>query len=82
MVKPQPIVPLWPSTMPGEPGEVAPRMSKPGPTRRARYQVPGKVSARCGSLASSGLPDTECAPDSTHSFEASRLRVAILSVAR
>jgi hypothetical protein len=29
----------------GEPGEVAPRMSKPGPTRRARYQVPGKVSA-------------------------------------
>ena len=33
-------------------------------------------------MASSGLPDTEWAPDSTHSFDASRLRVAILSVAR
>ena len=40
----------------------------------------GSRAPRCGSLASSGLPETECAPDSTHSFEASRLRVATLSV--
>ena len=80
-MKPQPIVPLWPRTTAGEPGEVAPRMSKPGPVSRARYQMPGKVRARCGSLASSGLPDSEWAPDTTHSLDAMRLRVAILSVA-
>ena len=57
-------------------------MSKPGPTMRARYQVPGKEKSRCGSLASSGLPESEWAPDSTHSLEASRLRVAALSVSR
>src|SRR5689334_18645412 len=33
------------------------------------YQMPGRLGARCGSFASSGLPVVVSAPDTTHELE-------------
>src|SRR5216683_1514788 len=70
VVKPQPMRWLWARTMKGAPGEVAPARCSAGVSMRARYQMSGVAKPRCGSLASSGLPETLCLPSTTQLFEA------------
>src|SRR3954468_10945778 len=60
---------LRPSKTPGTPGTVAPIAFSPGACRCAKYQMPGALRPRCGSLARSGLPLFVCAPDTTQLFE-------------
>ncbi len=60
---------LRPMTTNGMPGNVAPITFVVGVDTCARYQIDGAVSDRCGSFASSGLPDAVRAPDTTQSFE-------------
>ena len=62
LVKPQASVSLRPSTISGMPGSWRRRHWRLPPrgcssARCARYQIAGAPSRRCGSLASSGLPD-------------------------
>src|SRR5262245_58497627 len=62
-------------TTPGRPENVYPATSngQPGVTRRQCrpiwYQTPGMDVVWCGSLASSGLPLTVSAPETTHAFD-------------
>ena len=65
MVKPQAIVSLWPMATPGSAGSPLPITFQPGAFRWTRYRSDGSAIARCGSLASSGLPDAERSPDTT-----------------
>src|SRR3954468_4255920 len=60
---------LRPSKMPGTPGAVAPIAFSPGACRCAKYQMPGALRPRCGSLARSGLRLLVRAPDTTQLFE-------------
>src|SRR3954469_21548662 len=62
---------LRPRTTAGAPGSVAPMISKSPPDTCARYQVDGTCALRCGSLASSGLPDAVNVPSTTQLFEPS-----------
>ena len=61
---------LCPSTRNGTPGAVAPASVSSGVSMRARYQMPGKPKARCGSPARIGAPVALCAPSTAHSFDA------------
>ena len=70
VVKVQAMWPLWPSTRNGTPGAVAPASTPSGVSIRARYQMPGKPNARCGSPASSGAPVAVWRPSTAHSFDA------------
>ena len=75
LVKPHASVSLRPSTTSGTPASVAPTtliVAAPGRSsaRWARYQVEGAVSRKCGSLASSGLPERVRAPETTQLLEA------------
>src|SRR3954471_22189865 len=72
---PQAIRWLWPMTTPGTPAKLKPDTSNGqlvdsvwqcSPTW---YQTPGRLGARCGSFASSGLPVVVSAPDTTHELE-------------
>jgi hypothetical protein len=75
LVNPQATPAVRPSTTEGVPGKVAPITSSAfwplaaGAFSRAKYQIAGAPSARCGSLASSGLPLCVCVPDTTQSLE-------------
>src|SRR4051794_1999005 len=66
---------VWPMITPGTPANVKPAMSNGQADDRDRqcrpiwYQIPGTLGARCGSLASSGLPVAVSAPETTHEFE-------------
>src|SRR4051794_25378593 len=72
---PQAIRWVWPIITPGTPAKLNPEP----PTgqladgdcqcRPTWYQMPGRLGARCGSLASSGLPVVVSAPETTHEFE-------------
>ena len=59
---PQAIRLVWPMITPGTPAKVKPATSKGQACdsvwqcRPIWYQMPGRLGARCGSLASSGLP--------------------------
>ena len=70
VVKVQAMWPLWPITRPGMPGAVAPASVWSGVSMRARYQMPGKPNARCGSPASSGAPVAVWRPSTAHSLDA------------
>ncbi|MCY1233482.1 hypothetical protein D9M69_342990 [compost metagenome] len=69
LVKPHAMRSLCPSTTTGMPGSVAPATSSPGAVMRAKYHSAGACRPRCGSLASIGLPDCVCAPETTQLFE-------------
>src|SRR3954466_9070071 len=60
-----------PSATAGAPGSVAPITSKSPADMCARYQVDGSLVPRCGSLASSGLPDEDIEPSNNQLFEPS-----------
>src|SRR6185312_5238082 len=60
-----------PMTTAGAPGSVAPMTSKSPADRCARYQSDGICASRCGSLASSGLPDAVIVPSTTQLLEPS-----------
>ena len=66
---------LWPITTPGMPAKVKPLTSKgqsASTVRQCRpiwYQTPGIEVLRCGSLASSGLPEAVCSPETTQLFD-------------
>src|ERR1700677_4076783 len=70
VVKVQAISRLRPSTTNGTPGAVAPTRVVPGVSIRARYQMPGKLNARCGSPASNGDPVALCAASTAQALEA------------
>src|SRR6476646_3087273 len=66
---------LWPMTIPGMP-------EKPNPARSQGHswltfaqrrpiwcQTLGRLAPRCGSLASSGIPDSVRSPETTHELE-------------
>src|SRR3954447_20370865 len=62
-------------TTPGTPAKLKPDTSN-GQLREGVwqcsptwYQTPGRLGARCGSFASSGLPVVVSAPDTTHELE-------------
>ena len=71
LVKPQATPEVRPSTTAGKPGKVAPITSSAGhgpsagACKCAKYQMAGALSARCGSLASKGLPLTVRVPGMT-----------------
>ena len=71
LVKPQASARLRPSSGKGSPGSVAPTTSNSGVEMCARYQTLGISSRRCGSFASSGLPDSVCSPLTTQALEPS-----------
>src|SRR3546814_6483508 len=54
----------------GTPGTVAPTVPNSGVTMQARYQRPGALNPRCGSLARIGLPVAVRLPSSTQALEA------------
>src|SRR5438552_8209386 len=60
---------LCPATTKGRPGKETPVTSKVPDFKCNAYQVLGMEWSRCMSLASSGLPVTVCAPETTHSLE-------------
>src|SRR5919202_2751441 len=72
---PQAIRWVWPMTTPGTPAKLKPDTSKGQAgdrvwqCRPTWYQIPGRLGARCGSFASSGLPVVVSAPETTHEFE-------------
>src|SRR5919202_5676160 len=72
---PQAIRCVWPLTTPGTPAKLKPDTSKGQAgdrvwqCRPTWYQIPGRLGARCGSFASSGLPVVVSAPETTHEFE-------------
>ena len=70
VVRPHAIRSLWPMTTNGTPATVAPAISRPGVSRRARYQMSGAPNGRCGSLARSGLPLALWRASTTQLFEA------------
>ncbi len=71
LVSPQAMNLLRPMATAGAPGSVAPMTSKSPADRCARYQSDGTCAPRCGSLASSGLPDAVIVPSTTQLFEPS-----------
>src|SRR5436190_1330688 len=64
--------PLWPSTIPGTPGNVTPETRISGVDRCVRYQMPGADGARCGSFARMGLPSAVRLPETTQLLLAAR----------
>src|SRR3954452_7158033 len=66
---------LWPMTTPGSPEKVKPDTWKGHAALRVRHwrltwpQMPGIERARCGSLASSGLPVVVREPETPHGWE-------------
>src|SRR5580658_8780652 len=70
VVKVQATSRLRPSTTKGTPGAVAPASTEPGVSIRTRYQMPGKLNAKCGSPASNGAPVALCAPSTAQELEA------------
>ena len=64
-VTPQAMRSLWPTTIPGAPGNVAPATCIPGDESSVKYQILGAEAGMCGSLASSGLPETVRLPETT-----------------
>src|SRR5947209_6256860 len=66
---------VWPMTTPGTPAKVKPATSngQAGDSvwqcRPIWYQMPGRLGARCGSLASNGLPVEVRLPDTTQELE-------------
>src|SRR3954468_3630118 len=72
---PQAIRFVWPMTTPGTPANVKPATSNGHACdgvwqcRPIWYQMPGMLRARCGSLASSGLPVEVSRPDTTQELE-------------
>ena len=71
LVSPQAMKRLRPIAMAGAPGSVAPMTSKSPAERCARYQSEGIWAPRCGSLASSGLPEAVIVPSTTQLFDPS-----------
>src|SRR6266508_6076530 len=70
LVKPHAMRSLWPITTPGTPENVNPARFSPHPQCSPIWnQIPGMVGARCGSLASNGLPVVVRDPAMTHEFE-------------
>ena len=75
LVIPQAMRWVWPMITPGTPANVKPAMSNGQAAESDRqcrpiwYQMPGRLGARCGSLASSGLPVAVSAPETTHEFD-------------
>src|SRR5260221_9730125 len=76
LVRPHAMRLLRPSTTPGSPGIVAPATVSVGVSIAARYHSAGARSVRCGSLASSGLPDFDRDGPITHEFEARLMATA------
>src|SRR5918911_1267599 len=76
LVKPHAIDALWPMTMPGSPGVVTPATRTPGALRCIMYQIEGADAGRCGSLASSGLPDAVREPATTQLLLAARFSLS------
>ena len=74
-VIPQAMSRLWPITTPGMPAKVNPLTSKGHSSFTVLQcspiwcQMPGMVTFRCGSLASSGLPETVCSPETAQLFD-------------
>src|SRR3954453_22602796 len=72
---PQAIRFVWPMTTPGTPANVKPATANGHACdgvwqcRPIWYQMPGMLGARCGSLASSGLPVEVSRPDTTQELE-------------
>ena len=66
---------LWPMTTPGTPAKEKPLTSSGHAVDTVRQlrlfwiQMPGWLTPRCGSLASSGLPVVVRAPETAHEFE-------------
>ena len=56
MVKPHPTRSLCPIATPGSAGSPDPITFHPGPLRWTKYRNDGRITGRCGSLASSGAP--------------------------
>ena len=72
---PQAMSALWPMTTPGRPEKEKPATSNGQASstcvqcRPTWYQMLGMPGARCGSLASSGRPDSVCVPETTQEFD-------------
>src|SRR5687768_15255416 len=56
---------LCPRVIPGAPGKVTPATCTPGADNSVMYQMLGANEGRCGSFASSGLPDAVRLPETT-----------------
>src|SRR5690625_3715419 len=75
LVRPQARFAVCPITMPGIPAKPKPATSNgqsPSTVRQCSpcwYQIPGTEGARCGSLASSGIPVAVCSPETTQEFD-------------
>ncbi len=75
LVKPQEMSWLWPIITPGMPEKVKPATSNGQASltflqcRPIWYQIEGNCGARCGSLASSGLPVVVYSPETTQELE-------------
>src|SRR3954467_476535 len=69
LVSPHAMYLLRPITTAGAPGSVAPITSKSPAERCARYHSDGICASRCGSLASSGLPEAVIVPSTTQLLE-------------
>ena len=75
LVKPHAMSALWPMITPGTPAKEKPLTSSGQACDTVRQlrlfwiQMPGWLTPRCGSLASSGFPVVVRAPDTAHEFE-------------
>src|SRR3954463_2235448 len=81
LVSPHAMYLLRPIATAGAPGSVAPITSKSPADRCARYHSDGICAPRCGSLASSGLPDAVIVPSTTQLLDPSASPVAGSGVA-
>src|SRR5689334_20390012 len=71
-VNPQAMRWLCPTLMKGRPGREKPSTLKSPEWSCTSYHTPGTRCGKCISLASSGLPETVCAPEITQLFDPGR----------
>src|SRR5690625_7859001 len=75
LVRPQARFAVCPITIPGIPAKPKPATSNGQWASTVRqcspcwYQIPGTDGARCGSLASSGIPVAVCSQETTQVFD-------------